>query len=130
MSLKPIVPGVQLGSRLKTFAINLQRRDDRRAHIQSLCAELGLDFELVEAVDGRALAEQKGSYFEVIQASGKVSRQVPAPKPSTKRGSPVGFGGLCPHIPGAMAGGRAGALPTAHHGSAQAGAHRFNILWA
>ncbi|CAE8690003.1 unnamed protein product, partial [Polarella glacialis] len=58
----------RLGPGLRAFVINLARRPDRREHIEALCRELQVDFEIVEAVDGKALAAQPGSTFDVVPA--------------------------------------------------------------
>lgn len=57
----------RLGSTLKTFVINLARRPDRRSHIEEVCQTLELDYEIVDAVDGKALAALPGSSFEPLQ---------------------------------------------------------------
>eukprot|EP00931_Biecheleriopsis_adriatica_P058353 TRINITY_DN34711_c0_g1_i1.p1 TRINITY_DN34711_c0_g1~~TRINITY_DN34711_c0_g1_i1.p1 ORF type:complete len:1037 (-),score=234.08 TRINITY_DN34711_c0_g1_i1:37-3117(-) len=56
-----------LGPGLRTFVINLARRPDRRAHIEALCKQLHLDYEVVEACDGRVLAAQEGARFEMLK---------------------------------------------------------------
>ncbi|CAE7231372.1 TY5A [Symbiodinium sp. CCMP2592] len=56
----------QLGPGLKTFVINLARRPDRRASIEALCRDLQLEYEIIEAVDGRALAAQPGAHLELV----------------------------------------------------------------
>ena len=58
----------RLGPGLKTFVINLERRADRRAHVEELCKQLDLDYEILKAVDGRALSERVDSSIEVVCA--------------------------------------------------------------
>eukprot|EP00438_Fugacium_kawagutii_P029033 Skav228256 [mRNA] locus=scaffold3031:7118:10012:+ [translate_table: standard] len=65
----------ELGPNLKTFVINLKRREDRRASIEELCTKLKLkDVEIVEACDGKALSEQPNAEFRILrQSSSKAS---------------------------------------------------------
>eukprot|EP00434_Breviolum_minutum_P029791 symbB.v1.2.026340.t1/scaffold2624.1/size74584/2 len=64
---QPKIP--ELGPNLKTFVINLKRRPDRRESIEALCKELKLNYEIVEACDGRALSQQPDARFEIVRSS-------------------------------------------------------------
>merc|ERR1719353_532140 len=52
---------------LRTFVLNLRRREDRRNHVESLCRALGLNYEIVEALDGTALQAREGAKAEHLQ---------------------------------------------------------------
>lgn len=43
---------------MKIFVINLKRSTERRKHMEKQLKRLGLDYEFVEAVDGRALSDE------------------------------------------------------------------------
>ncbi len=56
---------------LKVFVISLDRAVDRRAHMEGLLSELGLEAEFVSAVDGRALTDvDRGQYDFAPGAAG------------------------------------------------------------
>ncbi|CAJ1417771.1 unnamed protein product, partial [Effrenium voratum] len=84
-----------LGPSMRTFVINLKRRPDRRASIEDLCRKLELDYEIVEACDGRALAKQPGARFEQF-CSQRGGRKAPKPRPPLppRYAKPKGFQGL------------------------------------
>eukprot|EP00930_Biecheleria_cincta_P070078 TRINITY_DN5773_c0_g1_i2.p1 TRINITY_DN5773_c0_g1~~TRINITY_DN5773_c0_g1_i2.p1 ORF type:complete len:911 (-),score=194.35 TRINITY_DN5773_c0_g1_i2:35-2719(-) len=86
----------KLDSSLKTFVINLKRRPDRLAHMEGLCKELGLDYEVVQAVDGQELKAQPGASFEVVIDPGKKGdrKRVLSPEPTEAKHPPRGFKGL------------------------------------
>jgi len=79
---QPKIP--ELGPNLKTFVINLKRRPDRRESIEALCKELKLNYEIVEACDGRALSQQPDARFEIVRAS-RSSRSSSASPSSSAR---------------------------------------------
>jgi len=90
---------------LKTFVINLKRREDRRKNIEELCQKLQLDYEIVEACDGQEVRNSPGAKFEIqrIQRirkkdekderrpkssrAPKTSRQSAGSSPASKAGS-------------------------------------------
>mmetsp|Transcript_19393 Transcript_19393/g.45106 ORF Transcript_19393/g.45106 Transcript_19393/m.45106 type:complete len:660 (-) Transcript_19393:83-2062(-) len=87
----------ELGPNLRTFVVNLKRRADRRRHIEDVCSQLGLQPEVVDAVDGLALAAGRGASYECIgSASGKAgSKSTSARKTQpTAVKKPQGFKGL------------------------------------
>lgn len=65
----------RLGSGLKTFVINLARRPDRRAHVEAVCKELTLNYEIVNAVDGRGLSWLPQSAVQIVSSSNEKSKQ-------------------------------------------------------
>jgi len=50
---------------MRAFAINLERRHDRREKVEKLAQELELDFTLVTAMDGRDMSSRQGSQSEM-----------------------------------------------------------------
>merc|ERR1719247_2879995 len=52
---------------LRTFVLNLRRREDRRNYVESVCRALGLNYEIVEALDGIALQAREGAKAEHLQ---------------------------------------------------------------
>lgn len=77
---QPKIP--ELGPNLKTFVINLKRRPDRRDSIEALCKELKVNYEIVEACDGRALSRQPNARFEIVRTA-RSSRSSSASPPSS-----------------------------------------------
>jgi glycosyl transferase, family 25 len=53
---------------MKTFVINLQRSPERRKYISSHLKSFGIDFEIVEGVDGRMLKQEELEKFCDIAA--------------------------------------------------------------
>jgi len=88
----------RLGTNLKTFVINLERRADRRESIERVCRELQLDYEVVAATDGRALAQSPGACLEMVDVDGKQKQAQPSaattPDGASADSKPRGFGGL------------------------------------
>eukprot|EP00435_Cladocopium_sp_Y103_P039989 s1756_g10.t2 len=82
---------------LKTFVINLKRREDRRKNIEDLCQKLQLDYEIVEACDGREVRKSPGAKFEIqkkqhsearrVRSSRAAPRQSAGSSPASKAGS-------------------------------------------
>ena len=58
LSLTPVRPQVRI------FVLSLQRRQDRRRHMQNLLASLGLEAEFIDAVDGNALTPAQASLYD------------------------------------------------------------------
>lgn len=60
---------------VKAYVINLARATDRRSHMVKQLARAGVDFEFVEAVDGRSIEFGDNPLVDLqgIQASGKVA---------------------------------------------------------
>mmetsp|Transcript_47746 Transcript_47746/g.87787 ORF Transcript_47746/g.87787 Transcript_47746/m.87787 type:complete len:672 (-) Transcript_47746:19-2034(-) len=93
---------LELGPKLRTFVVNLKRREDRRRHIEDVCDQLGVKPEVIEAVDGRALARSSGAHYEYLgPATGRTTHVYSCDDaaPSRKRSQqpaarPVGFKGL------------------------------------
>eukprot|EP00929_Paragymnodinium_shiwhaense_P046914 TRINITY_DN23849_c0_g1_i5.p1 TRINITY_DN23849_c0_g1~~TRINITY_DN23849_c0_g1_i5.p1 ORF type:complete len:476 (+),score=132.22 TRINITY_DN23849_c0_g1_i5:55-1428(+) len=84
-----------LGPKLKTYVINLARRPDRREHIEGLCRDLDLDYEVVEAVDGRALSQLDDARLENA-VSGEIVEAAEKRRSCQEvaRDVPLGFRGL------------------------------------
>jgi hypothetical protein len=59
--------------------------------MEEVCNKLKLDYELVEAVDGRALSERPGSSIAVVSGAGKAMSSA---SPSGTRRRPSGFSNL------------------------------------
>jgi len=79
---QPKIP--ELGPNLKTFVINLKRRPDRRESIEALCKELKLNYEIVEACDGRALSQQTDARFEIVRPARSSSSSSASPSSSAR----------------------------------------------
>jgi len=79
----------ELGPGLKTFVINLARRPDRRSHIEAVCRELDLNFEIINAVDGQQLASLASSHLQVLTQCRKTKQPLRA---GSKH--PRGFSGI------------------------------------
>lgn len=61
---------------LKTFVISLLRASDRRASIQRNLDQYGLSFEIVEAVDGRALRHEHWAQYSAEAAIKTCKREL------------------------------------------------------
>ena len=52
---------------MKTFVINLKRSQERRKHIEGQLSTLGIQFEIIDAVDGSELSEETINNFKNIR---------------------------------------------------------------
>lgn len=62
---------------MKAYVINLERRTDRREHVEQELSKMPyIDFEIVKAVDGRAMTpEEKSKRFDIDKFEKRYSKQ-------------------------------------------------------
>jgi glycosyl transferase family 25 len=58
------------------FVINLERNAERRNKITTLLGEIGIDFELIPATDGRVLAECDRAFYDEAHVTNNISRSL------------------------------------------------------